>query len=671
MNNELNIGVIGAGGFAVFAANAFSQVPGVRIVNVFDVNKVVAASLAGRFGAAVSEDMRGLYEDDNVDLVYIATPPFLHYEQSKAALCAGKHVICEKPAALRSREAEELQALSKSKDRLYAVNLMQRYNPLYSLVKDIIDYRLLGDFLHGFFENYASDENLDEGHWFWDRGKSGGIFIEHGVHFFDLFSGWLGEGKVLSAFQLEKPGVGRKGPGVEDVVIDRVQATVLFRGAAVNFYHGFDQPKILDRQEMRLQFEKGDITLYEWVPVKMRLYGLLAEDGIARLKKQPGYLQMIGGEVAEFEFGNGEQKLDRYVELLKTMLTDQWEWIADRRHVRVIDDQNAVDSLRMAEEATRMAGSTKVSGEFDESGGGGDGMGKVVSLVREKRKRHDLRIVPYLLVSPYVLFVAVFVVFPVLFCLFLTFHDWNIISPMRFTGFGNYTRLFHDRLFWQAIGNTLRFLVVHIPLQLVVAMSLAYLLNRGLAAVSFFRASFFMPVIVSGVVVTILWQQFFSYDSGLFNLIVRAFGLPKVGWLVNPKVAIYSIAIMATWKNVGLYVILFQIGLQTVPRQYYEAAEMEGATKWQQFYHITLPMVNPTIFMVVILSTIGGFSLFIEPYVMTGGGPLNSTLSAVLYIYKQAFEYYNMGYSATLGLVYALIIVAVVMIQKRVIEKPV
>lgn len=298
-------------------------------------------------------------------------------------------------------------------------------------------------------------------------------------------------------------------------------------------------------------------------------------------------------------------------------------------------------------------------------------MSKVISLVGRKKKRHDSRIVPYLLVSPYLVFVAVFVVFPVLFCLFLTFHDWNIISPMRYTGLGNYARLIHDRLFWKAIGNTLRFLIVHIPLQLVVAMALAYLLNRGLAAVAFFRASFFMPVIVSGVVVTILWQQFFSYDSGLFNLIMRIFGISKIGWLVDPKVAIYSIAVMATWKNVGLYVILFQIGLQTVPQQYYEAAEMEGATKWQQFYHITLPMVNPTIFMVVILSTIGGFSLFIEPYVMTGGGPLNSTLSAVLYIYKQAFEYYNMGYSATLGFVYALIIVAVVVIQKRVIEKPV
>jgi len=240
---------------------------------------------------------------------------------------------------------------------------------------------------------------------------------------------------------------------------------------------------------------------------------------------------------------------------------------------------------------------------------------------------------------------------------------------MHFIGFDNYTRLLHDRLFWKAIGNTLKFLLLHIPLQLIVSLFLAQLLNQKIKAISFFRASFFLPVIVSGVVVTILWQQLFGFDSGIFNRMLSGIGLPKIGWLVNPDIAIYSIAVMATWKNVGLYVILFLVGLQTVPPQYYEAAKLEGATRWQQFYHITLPMINPTIFLVVVLSTIGGFSLFIEPYIMTGGGPLNQTLSAVLYIYKQAFQYYNMGYSATLGFFYAIMIMTVVVLQKKIIEK--
>jgi len=211
--------------------------------------------------------------------------------------------------------------------------------------------------------------------------------------------------------------------------------------------------------------------------------------------------------------------------------------------------------------------------------------------------------------------------------------------------------------------------LLHIPLQLIVSLLLAQLLNQKIKAISFFRASFFLPVIISGVVITILWQQLFAFDSGMINRVLATIGLPKTGWLINPYIAIYSIAVMATWKNVGLYVILFLVGLQTVPPQYYEAAKMEGATRWQQFWHITLPMINPTIFMVVVLSTIGGFSLFIEPYIMTGGGPLNQTLSAVLYIYKQAFQYYNMGYSATLGFFYAIMIMTVVVLQKKFIEK--
>lgn len=296
------------------------------------------------------------------------------------------------------------------------------------------------------------------------------------------------------------------------------------------------------------------------------------------------------------------------------------------------------------------------------------------ALVMNKKKAGKLskaKLLPYLMVSPYLLFVLVFVVFPVLFCLFLTFHKWNIIAPMQFAGMDNYSRLFQDRLFWKAIGNTLKFLLLHIPLQLIISLSLAWLLNHKIRAVSFFRASFFMPVIVSGVVVTILWQQLLGYDTGLINKLLMSIGLNKVGWLVDPDMAIYSIAVMATWKNVGLYVILFLVGLQTVPPQYYEASELDGASRWQQFYHITLPMINPTIFMVVILSTIGGFSLFIEPYIMTGGGPLNTTLSAVLYIYKQAFQYYNMGYSATLGFFYAIMIMTVVVLQKKFIEKEV
>ncbi len=279
--------------------------------------------------------------------------------------------------------------------------------------------------------------------------------------------------------------------------------------------------------------------------------------------------------------------------------------------------------------------------------------------------------VPYLLVSPYIIHFFIFIAFPVVFSIVLTFHKWNIISPMEYSGFGHYIRLFQDTLFLKSILNTLIFLIIHIPLQIIVALFLAEVLNQKIHLRGFFRAAFFLPVVVSGVVVTILWQQLYGFDTGLLNKILVTLGFGKVGWLIDPKIAMPSIAIMATWKNVGLYIVLFLVGLQTVPKHYYEAADLEGATHWQKFFKITLPMINPTIFLVVILSTVGGFSLFIEPYVLTGGGPLNSTLSAVLYIYKQAFFYYHMGYSATLGLFFALIILSVVIIQKKFIEREV
>lgn len=281
------------------------------------------------------------------------------------------------------------------------------------------------------------------------------------------------------------------------------------------------------------------------------------------------------------------------------------------------------------------------------------------------------QIMPYLLVSPYIIHFILFVAFPVIFSIVLTFHKWNIIAPMEYTGLSNYIRLFQDEVFLKSLGNTLIFLVIHIPLQIIVALFLAQILNQNIKFRGFFRAAFFLPVIVSGVVVTILWQQLYGFDTGLLNRLLVNIGLNKVGWLTDPNIAMPSIALMATWKNVGLYIVLFLVGLQTVPIQYYEAADIEGANKWQKFFKITLPMINPTIFMVVILSTIGGFSLFIEPYIMTGGGPLNSTISAVLYIYKQGFFYYHMGYSATLGLFFALIILLVVVIQKKFVERDV
>lgn len=273
-----------------------------------------------------------------------------------------------------------------------------------------------------------------------------------------------------------------------------------------------------------------------------------------------------------------------------------------------------------------------------------------------------------IMVAPYIIHLAIFFGYPLVFALVLVFHRWDIVTAMQFTGLGNVDRLVQDDVFLQAIINTGFFLVIHIPLQIAVALFLASLLNEKLKGRGFFRTVYFLPVVVSGVVVTILFQQLFAFDTGFVNNVISSLGGKRVPWLVSPEWAMPSIALMATWKNVGFYVILFLTGLQDIPESLYEVAETDGAGSWQKWFHITLPMLNPMMVTVVILSTIGGFSLFIEPYVLTGGGPMNSTISGLLYIYNQAFYFNHMGYAATLGLFFAFVILVVVMLQKKFVE---
>ena len=195
----IRIGALGAGGFGMFALQQFTQIPGVELVAMAATHREAAFAMAQRFGIPDLQDMDALLARDDVNLVYIATPPFLHHPQAMKALAAGKHVICEKPLALDLRQADEMIALAEQKHLLILANLMQRYNPLFETIQRLVESKVLGEFLHGFFENYATDESLGPEHWFWDRAKSGGIFIEHGVHFFDMFCGWLGPGQVVAA----------------------------------------------------------------------------------------------------------------------------------------------------------------------------------------------------------------------------------------------------------------------------------------------------------------------------------------------------------------------------------------------------------------------------------------------------------------------------------------
>jgi multiple sugar transport system permease protein len=273
----------------------------------------------------------------------------------------------------------------------------------------------------------------------------------------------------------------------------------------------------------------------------------------------------------------------------------------------------------------------------------------------------------WLLAAPYVAFLLAFAAYPIAFALMLVFLRWDLVTAPSLAGLDNVRLLVHDGRFWRAVANTFVFLSIHVPLQIATALALAVALNRRLVFRTFWRAAFFLPVVISGAVVAILWSSLYATDVGLINRLLARIGLAPVPWLTDPRTAMPAIAVMVTWKNVGFYVIIYLAGLQYIPRSCQEAIELEGATAWQRFRHLTLPLLLPQTILVVTLSTINGFQLFIEPYVMTGGGPLRRTYSVVLYLYTNAFSYQKMGYAATIGVALALMIGAVVLIQRRVI----
>jgi len=370
------LGVVGCGGFGLFALQHFTQVPGVELVGIANTHREAAYAACNRFGIPDPVDLDELLERFEVDMVYIATPPFLHYPQAMKALTAGKHVICEKPLALTVEQGREMIGTARENDLMLTVNLMQRYNPIYQKIHRIVQGGMLGELLHAYFENYATDEFLPPEHWFWDRSKSGGIFIEHGVHFFDIFEGWLGPGRVEAAQFGYRPGT---------EIEEHVHCTARYRsGALVNFYHGFHQTSLyhgfhqtsrMDRQEIRLLFERGDVTLYGWVPTLVKIHAIVDEKDTRRLCElfpgarldvtsiyPPGDRACQGRhksldvyQMIELTAGLGDEKMHRYGELLRALLTDQLEWIEDRQHRRVISGENGLNSLEMAADADRLA----------------------------------------------------------------------------------------------------------------------------------------------------------------------------------------------------------------------------------------------------------------------------------------------------------------------------
>ena len=360
-------GLIGCGMFGQFCLRQYTSMDGLRPVAAADVQPEAARAVADRFGVEACDSPETLLERDDVDIVHIATPPFTHKDIVMAALRAGKHVLCEKPLAIDLDDAREMVEVAREAGRVLALNLIMRYNPISETVKHIIDKRLLGEPLHGFFENYAKDEPLPPDHWFWQRDKSGGIFIEHGIHFFDLFAWWLGPGRVVSAQETLRP---------DTAIVEQVNCTASYGDVLVNFYHGFHQAARMDRQEMRLLFERGTVRLFEWVPTQIEIDCIATKETQTALKAvlqrieavdavetYTGIARKVVSRHKSYEVDGryliradvGMAKPDLYGHVLRCLRSDQLAAIGDPGHTRRVTEENGLTSLDMAAAATELA----------------------------------------------------------------------------------------------------------------------------------------------------------------------------------------------------------------------------------------------------------------------------------------------------------------------------
>jgi multiple sugar transport system permease protein len=255
----------------------------------------------------------------------------------------------------------------------------------------------------------------------------------------------------------------------------------------------------------------------------------------------------------------------------------------------------------------------------------------------------------YLMVSPYILGMIVFVIGPVIAAVFISFTQYSILAPPKWIGLANYKELMSDDTYWQAFRNTLYFTALFVPFQTIVALILASALKRAIRGISWIRTSFFIPVVSSWVAVSLLWYWIYNPKFGLFNYLLRSMGLPALGWLSDEKLVIPCLVLVAVWKGAGYMMVILLAGLKNIPEQLYEAAVIDSANKWQQFRHVTLPLLSPTLFLVIIITMLWSVNAFDQVYVMTQGGPNKASMVLGLYLYNNAFVWYRMGYASVIA----------------------
>lgn len=271
----------------------------------------------------------------------------------------------------------------------------------------------------------------------------------------------------------------------------------------------------------------------------------------------------------------------------------------------------------------------------------------------------------FLYISPWLLGFAIFTLYPMVYSLILVFTDTDLTGSGKFIGFDNIVRSFtKDDLFYKALVNTLYYVFVTVPVSLLLSFLIALLLNQKLKGIGFFRTSFYIPYITSGVAVVLLWGWIFNAQFGLINYFLSWFGINGPNWLSDTRWAMPAIIIMGVW-SIGNSIIITLAGLQDIPEQLYESAEIDGANAFVRMTRITLPLVTPTLYFNLVMGIIGGFQIFMQPHILTGGGPNYATHTYMMHIYDYGFRYGEMGYASTLAWILFIIIMTITQIVNR------
>lgn len=292
-----------------------------------------------------------------------------------------------------------------------------------------------------------------------------------------------------------------------------------------------------------------------------------------------------------------------------------------------------------------------------------------MNSLKKSRLRDNLE--GYAFIAPALFGFLAFLAYPIFSSIFISMFDWNLLTEAKWVGLNNYAKLFTDEVFLISLLNTIKWVIVYVPASILLSFILALAAELPLKGIAVFRTFYYLPVIAPLLVISLLFAWMYNPEFGVINYVLSKIGLPQVPWLTEPNIAIFSIALMTTWKKAGYNMVIFLAGLKGIPQSLYEASEIDGITPLQKIWYIKIPLLMPAIYYIVVMAVIDAFQVFGEIIMMTQGGPGYSTYTMAFYMYNNAFKYNQMGYASAISLVMTVIILAVTIVQNFVLGKKV